>query len=89
MAERARRLGLGDADVLILSEPCVERILAEVARVNPRTVIVDSISTVYLDNVDSSAGRPNQARGCARTDTRAGMTILAILVLFSSWKLPL
>lgn len=30
------------------------------AQVGPRTVIVDSISTVYLDNVDSSAGRPNQ-----------------------------
>lgn len=33
-----------------------------VSQVGPRTVIVDSISTVYLDNVDSSAGRPNQAR---------------------------
>lgn len=36
VAARARRLGLGDADVVVLSEPCVEKILAEVAEARSR-----------------------------------------------------
>lgn len=31
VAERAQRLGIGGADVLVLTEPCVEKVLAEIA----------------------------------------------------------
>lgn len=38
----------------------LDSILAEIARLNARAVIVDSIQTVYLDEIPSSAGSVNQ-----------------------------
>jgi len=74
VAARAARLGLaarqgpgpGPADRLFLrAETSVDRILEEMALLQPRAVIVDSIQTVFLDEVTGSAGSVSQVRECA------------------------
>lgn len=74
VAARASRLGLAarqgaqpsPADSLFLrAETSVDRILEEMAALRPRAVIVDSIQTVYLEEVTGSAGSVSQVRECA------------------------
>ncbi|GAP63734.1 DNA repair protein RadA/Sms [Ardenticatena maritima] len=62
---RAERLGIHAADLYLLSETNLERIVAHIQHLHPRAVIVDSIQTVYLDSLASSAGSVTQVRECA------------------------
>ncbi len=66
---RAARLGEGKrdmpADLLLVTETNLEVILNHVQDVRPELLIVDSIQTVYLSELDSSAGSVTQVRECA------------------------
>ncbi len=66
---RAARLGDGPnafpASLLLVTETNLEVILNHVQDVKPELVIVDSIQTVYLSELDSSAGSVSQVRECA------------------------
>jgi DNA repair protein RadA/Sms len=66
---RAARLARGKpplpADLLLVTETNLEVILHHVAEVKPDLLIVDSIQTVYLSEMDSSAGSVSQVRECA------------------------
>ena len=62
---RARRLGIGD-DLLVFAETNLTAIFDALAPVAPRTLIVDSIQTVWLPEVESSAGNAVQVRECAQ-----------------------
>ena len=66
---RAARLGDGQkempADLLLVTETNLEVILNHVQDVKPELLIVDSIQTVYLSELDSSAGSVTQVRECA------------------------
>jgi DNA repair protein RadA/Sms len=66
---RASRLGAGTdqfpADLLLVTETNLEVILNHVQEVKPELLIVDSIQTVYLSELDSSAGSVTQVRECA------------------------
>ncbi len=62
---RARRLGLGGARMLLLTETCVGRILAEAAMRAPKTMVVDSIQTLYTEQLQSAPGSVAQVRECA------------------------
>ena len=62
---QAERLGVGDAPLYLLAETCLERVLEEMARLKPALVIVDSIQTVYIPQLESSAGSVGQVRECA------------------------
>jgi DNA repair protein RadA/Sms len=62
---RARRLGLSGARMLLLTETCVERILAEAAARAPKTMVVDSIQTLYTEQLQSAPGSVAQVRECA------------------------
>lgn len=59
---RAERLGGDSSNCFIFSETCIERILAEAREMNPGLVVVDSVQTMYSENVDSSAGSVTQVR---------------------------
>ena len=59
---RAERLGGDASNCYIYSETCIERILAEARALNPGLVVVDSVQTMYSENVDSSAGSVTQVR---------------------------
>lgn len=62
---RAERLG-GDPDnCLVLSETLLENILAQARETAPQLLIVDSIQTIYSQNIESSAGSVSQVRECA------------------------
>jgi len=65
---RAQRLGLADAPVELASATNVRDIVASIQdKVNPvRLVIIDSIQTMYIDNIESAPGTVTQVRTCAQ-----------------------
>lgn len=62
---RASRLGGGSQECYIYPETLMENILAEVAKMKPDVVVIDSIQTIYTEQLDSSAGSVSQIRECA------------------------
>lgn len=50
---------------LILSETLLENILNRAKELKPQLLIIDSIQTIYSQNVESSAGSVSQVRECA------------------------
>jgi len=62
---RARRLGLPVADLQVLTETCVERILTLAARHRPRVMVMDSIQTFYSELLQSAPGSVSQVRESA------------------------
>jgi DNA repair protein RadA/Sms len=52
-------------NLLLVTETNLEVILNHVRDIKPDLLIVDSIQTVYLSNLDSSAGSVSQVRECA------------------------
>lgn len=61
---RADRLGVDTSNILILTETNLDAILGTIEAANPRLVVVDSIQTVMLDEISSSAGSVSQVREC-------------------------
>jgi len=66
IGSRAERMGVGsNANVYLYSATRLDTILDVVVRLRPRALVVDSIQTVYLDDLPSSAGSVVQVRECA------------------------
>jgi DNA repair protein RadA/Sms len=61
---RAERLGAGD-DLLLLAETDLRAILEALETLEPRALVVDSIQTMALPEVESFAGSVSQVRDCA------------------------
>ncbi len=61
---RAERLGSGD-DLFLLAETNLRSILDAIEPLQPRALIVDSIQTLALPDVESYAGSVAQVRDCA------------------------
>lgn len=59
---RAERLGLAPTQLYISSETSLDIILQQIEDLRPDLVIVDSIQTVYLEDVISAAGSVSQVR---------------------------
>jgi DNA repair protein RadA/Sms len=68
---RAARMGLDPEHLLVYSETSLDAILAQIAQIKPRLVVVDSIQTVYLEDVTSAAGSVSQVREGAMRLLRA------------------
>ncbi len=62
---RARRLGLNESNVSLASVTSLRDILATLQTENPDLAIIDSIQTVYIDNIDAAPGTVTQLRACA------------------------
>ena len=62
---RAQRLHAGD-DLLVYPETNLVAILDAVEPLHPRVMVVDSIQTVWLPDVESSAGNAVQIRECSQ-----------------------
>jgi DNA repair protein RadA/Sms len=62
---RGERLGVGRAPLYLLAETCLEKILAEAARLKPVLVVVDSIQTVFSLKLQSAPGSIGQVREAA------------------------
>lgn len=65
VALRAARLGAGAARLYLLAETCVERILHQAETTHPEFIIVDSVQTMYRQDVASSPGSVTQVRESA------------------------
>lgn len=59
---RADRLGINNDDILFLGETDIELIEEAISRVQPKLVIIDSIQTMYSDEITSSPGSVSQVR---------------------------
>ena len=70
VALRSRRLGLSHSQVQVLAETQLEKILATVEQLQPAVVVMDSIQTVYSDQLTSAPGSVAQVRECAAHLTR-------------------
>jgi DNA repair protein RadA/Sms len=62
---RAERLGIVADDLFLLTETNLGNIFEEVNQTNPAVLIIDSIQTVYAEDVQSSPGNVAQVRECA------------------------
>jgi DNA repair protein RadA/Sms len=61
---RADRLGADAESLFVLSETDLDRILAAAERLEPGLLIVDSIQTVFSEEITSAAGSVSQVREC-------------------------
>ncbi|HDH10024.1 MAG TPA: DNA repair protein RadA [Chloroflexi bacterium] len=64
---RADRLGIANQALYILSEINLDQIINHIERLNPRMVVVDSIQSVYSEELMSAAGSVGQVKECAST----------------------
>ena len=82
IALRAKRLALDAREVHLLPEIQLEKIQATVAHEKPDVVVIDSIQTVYSEQLTSAPGSVAQVRECAAQLTRiaksAGVTIILV-----------
>ena len=70
VALRARRLGLDGSQVKVLAEIGLEKILATLDSMRPDIAVIDSIQTVYSEQLTSAPGSVAQVRECAAHLTR-------------------
>ncbi len=82
IALRAKRLSLDASEVHLLPEIQLEKIQSTVAHEKPQVVVIDSIQTVYSEQLTSAPGSVAQVRECAAQLTRiaksAGVTIILV-----------
>lgn len=79
---RAKRLGAQDADVGIAAETNLANILATLeADDKPDFVVIDSVQTLWSENLDSAPGTVSQVRACAQALIRFAKSRNAAIVL--------
>ena len=59
---RADRLGINNEDILFLGETDIDIVNEAIVEVNPKLVIIDSIQTMYSDELTAAAGSVSQVR---------------------------
>jgi len=62
---RANRLGLAESPVNLASATDIRNIITTLEKTEAKVVIIDSIQTMYLDEVESTPGSVGQVRACA------------------------
>lgn len=82
VSQRARRLGLDAARLQVAAEADLEAIMSAARESGARLLVVDSIQTVFLNEITSSAGGVAQLRECAAALVRfAKTTDTAVLII--------
>jgi len=81
VALRSRRLGLDGSQVKVLAEIQLEKILATLNATQPAIAVIDSIQTVYSEQLTSAPGSVAQVRECAAHLTRAAKASGVAIVL--------
>lgn len=61
---RTQRLGLSPERLYVYAETQLDQILRHMHELHPRLAIIDSIQTVYLEDIASAAGSMSQVREC-------------------------
>lgn len=87
VADRARRMGMGELPLLFQAEVQLEKIIATIEEQRPQFVIVDSIATMFTDQLTSAPGGVSQVKECLARLTRCAKTIgCGVLVIGHSTK---
>jgi DNA repair protein RadA/Sms len=81
VALRAKRLALDVSATKVLAEINVEKILAATTSVKPMVAVMDSIQTLYSDQLQSAPGSVAQVRECAAQLTRFAKASGTVIVL--------
>ncbi len=81
VALRARRLGLDGRRVRVLAEISLEKILFALQAEAPDFCVIDSIQTLYSEQLTSAPGSVAQVRECAAHLTRHAKSVGTSLVL--------
>jgi len=82
VALRARRLDVDGSRVRLLPEIGLERIAAAIEAERPAVVVIDSIQTLYTEQLSSAPGSVAQVRDCAAQLTRlAKQTGTAVVMI--------
>ena len=81
IAMRSRRLGLSGAKVRVLAEINLEKILATIEVEEPAFCVIDSIQTLYSEQLTSAPGSVAQVRECAAQLTRTAKSTGCSIVL--------
>ena len=82
IAMRARRLALETGKLKLLAEINLEKILAALLTLRPQVAVIDSIQTLWSDQLSSAPGSVAQVRECAAQLTRlakqSGVTVILV-----------
>lgn len=62
VAMRARRLELPQDKLQVMTETCIESIIATARQVQPRIMVIDSIQTIFTEQLQSAPGGVAQVR---------------------------
>jgi DNA repair protein RadA/Sms len=81
VALRSRRLGLGGSQVRVLAEIQLEKISATLEAEQSAVCVIDSIQTMYSDQLSSAPGSVAQVRECAAQLTRTAKSTGSTIVL--------
>ena len=81
VAMRAKRLGLPQEKLHILSETSVEQICHLADQLKPQIIVIDSIQVMHLADIQSSPGSVAQVRECASFLTRYAKTRQVAIVM--------
>jgi DNA repair protein RadA/Sms len=79
---RAERLGSLNEETLVLSETSLQAITTQIRQISPALVIIDSIQTLYSEEIESTPGSVSQVRECAaqllRVAKQTGIPVVLI-----------
>ena len=82
VAMRARRLALDTGKLKLLAEIHLEKILATLQSAQPQVAVIDSIQTLWSEQLSSAPGSVAQVRECAAQLTRlakqTGITVILV-----------
>ncbi|HET7796128.1 MAG TPA: DNA repair protein RadA [Rhizobacter sp.] len=81
VALRSRRLGLDGSQVRVIAEINLEKISATIEAEQPAVCVIDSIQTVYSEQLTSAPGSVAQVRECAAQLTRIAKSSGTAIVL--------
>lgn len=70
IALRAQRLGIEAPDLQVLAEIQLQKIIQAIEQTSPHVVVIDSIQTVYSEELSSAPGSVAQVKECAAHLTR-------------------
>ncbi len=81
IALRAKRLGVDAGSVIVLPDTNLQRIESVIRSEQPEVAVIDSIQTLYFDELQSAPGSVAQVRECAARLTRVAKSAAATMVL--------
>ncbi|MBI2608526.1 MAG: DNA repair protein RadA [Deltaproteobacteria bacterium] len=62
---RAERLGISQKNLFVLSETGLEKVMSHCEKLKPHILVIDSIQTLFSQELESAPGTVSQVRHCA------------------------